>query len=127
MNIPTSSQRDKDMLRSGWRTWLIWGIPWTLIVVAQFAGNTVHTALWVSGFGATGIICMVNARRCGRRHCLYTGPLYLISALASLLYGLQLLPLGIDGWEWIMYFALAGTILFCCVVENVFGKYISIR
>ncbi|MGH8372036.1 MAG: hypothetical protein ACRETO_04805 [Gammaproteobacteria bacterium] len=127
MNVPISPQRDKDMLRSGWRAWFIWGVPWTLIIVAQFAGNTVHTILWTLGFGATGIICIANARRCGRRHCLYTGPLYLLAALASLLYGLHLLPLGINGWGWIMGFALAGTFLFCCVIETVFGKYTSIH
>jgi hypothetical protein len=127
VNAPISTQRDKDMLRSGWRAWLIWGVPWTLIIVAQFAGNTVHTVLWTLGFGATGIVCIANARRCGRRHCLYTGPLYLLAALASLLYGLHLLPLGINDWGWIMGFALAGTVLFCCVMENVFGKYKSIH
>ena len=74
-------------------------------------------------FGFAGTACVMNARRCGRRHCFYVGPLYLLAALASLLYGLNRLPLGADGWNWIMGSALTGTVLACCVLERLFGKY----
>ncbi|HKV97707.1 MAG TPA: hypothetical protein VJR90_09485 [Gammaproteobacteria bacterium] len=70
-----------------------------------------------------GVACLVNARGCGRRHCFYTGPLFLLAAVASLLYGLQVLPLGPDGWNWIIGVTVVGSLLACCGLETMFGKY----
>lgn len=119
------ANREKDLLGSRWTAWLLWGGPWLLIIIGLFTGNLARTVLWTIGFGAAGAACLVNARRCGRRHCFYTGPLYLLAALASLLFGLHLLPLGRNGWSWILAAALAGTLLFCCVLENIRGKYVA--
>jgi hypothetical protein len=114
---------DKDLLGSRWAVWLLWVGPWLLVVIGGFTGNLVRTVLWTAGFTAAGVACLVNARRCGRRHCFYTGPLYLLVALASLLYGLQILPLGGGGWNWIVGIAVAGSLVFCCVLEPMLGKY----
>ncbi len=119
----TADARRRDLLSSGWKPWLIWGVPWLLVIVAESFGNTAHTILWPVGFSLVGMACLVNARRCGRRHCLYTGPLYLLSALASLLYGMHLLPIGVHGWDWILGITLGGTLFFCCVLEPALGRY----
>lgn len=94
-----------------------------MLIVIGATGSVTRGVLWTAGFTVAGAACLVNARRCGRRHCFYTGPLYLLAALASLLYGLHILPLGNSGWNWILGIAVAGSLLFCCVLEHLFGKY----
>ena len=45
-----------------------------------------------------GVACLLNARRCGRMRCHFTGPFFLAMAVASLLFSLGALPLGSEGW-----------------------------
>src|SRR5207247_6076405 len=40
-----------------------------------------------------GVACVVNAAHCGRVHCYVTGPLYLLAAIATLLAGMEFVPL----------------------------------
>lgn len=120
---PYRTARQNDMLSSRWALWLLWVGPWVLIIVSGNAGNLLRTAVWVCSFTAMGIACLVNARRCGRRHCFYTGPLFLMAALSSLLYGLGVLPLGRHGWNWISDVAVIGAVIACCGLENRLGKY----
>jgi hypothetical protein len=70
-----------------------------------------------------GLICLLNASRCGRIHCLFTGPFLTLSALVSLSYGLGLLPLGPSGWGWIGAITIIGAIALTFVPELVFGRY----
>ncbi|HLW74651.1 MAG TPA: hypothetical protein VKT74_06245, partial [Gammaproteobacteria bacterium] len=90
-------------------------------------GNIIHTSAWTFAFTVAAAGCLANARRCGRLHCFYTGPLYLLAALASLLYGVGVLPLGHQGWNWISGTAVVGTLLAICGLEKLFGKYRSGR
>ena len=117
------TEHPKDLLGSRRAAWLIWGAPWALIIIGGALGDTARTVSWTLGFAFSGVACLVNARRCGRRHCFYLGPLYLLVALASLVYGLHFVQIGIAGWNWIMGVALIGTLFFCCVLEKLFGKY----
>ena len=70
-----------------------------------------------------GIACVANAVRCGRLHCYLTGPFFLALALVTLLYGLGVLPLGRNGWNWISLTILAGAIVLWCLPELLLGKY----
>lgn len=124
-----------DLLRSRWAL-LLWWLPTAVIVIggvdirvgnADYPGNTWHTMLWTGSFAVIGVSCLVNARRCGRRHCYYTGPLYVGLAAASLLFGMGFLPLGPHGWEMIALAAVVGALVFWCVMENVAGRYRSVR
>jgi hypothetical protein len=119
--------KHRDLLDSRGTAWLLWGAPWALIIIGGGFGDSARTISWALGFGFAGTACVMNARRCGRRHCFYLGPLYLLASLASLLYGLNWLPIGAHGWNWIMGCALAGTVLAWCVLEKLFGKYAANR
>ena len=118
-----ATDQKTDLLNSRWTPLLWWG-PWLLIIIGTFTGEVAHTVLWTVGFAVAGAACLANARRCGRRHCFYTGPVYLLAALASLLYGLRVLPMGANGWGWIVGVALAVSLIACCGLEPLQGRYI---
>lgn len=118
--------KQRDLLASP-NTRLLFWLPWLLILIGGFIGGVTRTVLWTVGFSLAGAICLVNARRCGRRHCFYTGPLFLLAALASLLYGLHVLPLGLHGWAWILDITVAASLFFCFVLEKLLGKYPAAR
>ena len=70
-----------------------------------------------------GVACLLNAFRCGRIHCLFTGPFFILGAIVSLGYGLGLLPLGRSGWKWVGLVTIIGAIALCCIPELVLGRY----
>jgi hypothetical protein len=108
---PFAANRNRDLVSSGWSV-LLWKLPWLLVLIGALTrGEIARTALWATGFTIGGIACLANACRCGRRHCFYTGPLYLGVAAASLIYGLHALPLGPNGWNWILGIAAVGSLL----------------
>ena len=121
MTEPTGAKQ-KDLLASP-QTRLIFWLPWVLILIGCFIDGVTRTVLWTVGFGLTGIACLENFRRCRRRFCLYSGPIYLLAALISLLYGVQVLQLGMHGWYWILGVAVAASLSCGLGVEKLFGKY----
>jgi hypothetical protein len=114
-------ERD-DLTGSRWSL-LLWRVPWLLVLIGYFSNAVARTALWSVGFTVGGIACLINARRCGRLHCFYTGPLYLGAAAASLLYGMGLLPLGPNGWDWIVGVAIGGSLIAQLGLERLLGRY----
>jgi len=58
-----------------------------------------------------------------RAYCYVTGPFFLVAALAALLYGIGVIPLGANGWNLIGMAILIGAIVLGCVPEVLFGKY----
>src|SRR5216684_145071 len=67
--------------------------------------------------------CLMNARGCGRMHCYFTGPFFLLLAVASLFYGLRLLPLGPHGWLYLGAFLLVGGGLLSFLPVWLWGRY----
>jgi len=104
---------------------LAFWFPVAAIVATGFSGtgNLVRTIVWTAAAAVMGATCLVNALRCGRMHCYFTGPFFLVMAAASLLYGTGLLPLGARGWSDIGLVLLTGGVLLTCVPELVLGKY----
>lgn len=119
-----SDSCQRDLAGTPWKAALAWGVPVALIIVSEKFGEA-RTVLWTVGFFWAGTACLANARRCGRRHCFFTGPLFLFAALASLLYGLSVLPLGRNGWSWIVGVTVAGFPLLRYGMDGVFGKYVA--
>lgn len=78
---------------------------------------------WAGAFGVMGGKCLANVRHCGRVHCYFTGPWFLLAALASLLLGFNLAPTGWLTWDWIANGALIGAALLWCGSEGILGRY----
>lgn len=98
--------------------WLLWGLPAVLLVAGVF-WDAARAWFWTPALSVAGVACMVNARRCGRLHCRFTGPLYLLGAVAALLQGFGILSLS---WSWIAV-AMGGGTALAFVPEWLKGKY----
>jgi hypothetical protein len=66
-----------DWLQSPHTNLLAWWIPWIAIIAGLLVPVPVRTAIWIVALSWMGTACILNARRCGRTHCRYTGPYYL--------------------------------------------------
>ena len=73
--------------------------------------------VWAVCLGVMAAGCLVNALRCGRMHCYFTGPFLILVGLASLSYGFGELPLGSSGWNWLGEVTLGGAVLLGFVPE----------
>ena len=105
---------------SGVRGCLTWGIPAVLLILSPVQYFVV---VWPTMLTFMGVACLLNARRCGRVHCYFTGPFFLLLALVGLLYGLDVVPLGARGWSMLSIALLVGSVAFICVPEGFFGRY----
>ncbi|MGQ0835540.1 MAG: hypothetical protein ACT4O5_11600 [Gammaproteobacteria bacterium] len=117
----------RDLVRNSAAMWLLWGLPAVIMLLTvYFAGSGwIVTTAWTLALGVMGGACLVNARSCGRMHCYFTGPFFLVMAVASLTYGLHLLRLGPHGWLYLGAVLLAGAGVFGCVPEWIWGRYRS--
>jgi len=104
---------------------LIWGVPQAAFLLGCFVSPLFRTFLWTASLTVAGAACLVNAYRCGRMHCYFTGPFFLFGAVATLLFGLGTLPLGPHGWVWIGATAVAGGCILSFLPERLWGKYSS--
>lgn len=71
-----------------------WGIPLALGMSTNFWHHSLaRTALvWAAALAWMGTGCTLNALRCGRRHCLISGPVLWLGAIATGLVALGALP-----------------------------------
>jgi hypothetical protein len=100
--------------------WLLWGVPLALIA-AGVVWAKARAWLWAPALVVAGVACLVNARRCGRLHCYFTGPLFLLGAVATVLRQIDILQIS---WAWLGGGLIVGNVL-AFVPEWVRGKYAS--
>lgn len=101
---------------------VLWILPAIVFVIGFNTGPTIRTILWVTSLSIMGISCVNNARRCGRIHCYFTGPFFLLGALVCLIYGLNIFKFHI-GWEILGFSIVVGANLFRYAPEMIWGKY----
>lgn len=119
--METSAQDD---LLSSYKSFaLSWGIPIAAMIGAISVAHPAKTWIWVVALAWMGIACLANARRCGRTHCYYTGPFFLIMTVPVLLHGYEILWLGTEGWKWLGITVGVGGGGLWCVTEKLLGKY----
>ena len=67
--------------------------------------------------------CILNARRCGRTHCRYTGPYYLAMIVPTFVLGSGIVSVGIYGWLVLAGIILLGSKLIRWSTERAWGKF----
>jgi len=119
----------RDFVRDRKASFLLWRLPAVVMVAVAFLdiGSQAMGTLWALCLNVFGFGCVSNAIRCGRLHCYFTGPLFLMMAVASLVHGFGLVSLGSLGWLWIGLVTLVGGIGLTVVPERIWGQYAGER
>lgn len=125
MKDTESGNKSRDMLSSPHAALAVFWLP----AAALAASGSLQieplwrTAIWTLCLATMGTGCVLNALRCGRTHCYFTGPFLLLMAVVTVLFGLGVAPLGKFGWSIISVTVVLGSFLLCCVPEALFGPY----
>ena len=106
---------------------LVWGLPKILLAVGFFLPDPWRIPICAGALAWMGIACLANARRCGRTHCLFMGPFYLLMGAAVPIHGFRLVSFGDNGWLLIGASTAVGVALLWIVPERLFGAYIRRR
>jgi hypothetical protein len=112
----------RDWLGSANSYALAWGLPHFAIIAGLVAPVPARTAIWTVSLLWMGAACLINARRCGRTHCRFTGPYYLTMIAPVLVFGSNLVALAFSGWLVLAAFILLGSKIIWWVTECTFGK-----
>jgi hypothetical protein len=104
-----------------------WGPAVLLLAVTASAGWWWHVAGWSLGLAWIGGLCLVNAARCGRVHCRFTGPFALAMALFVLAVGWHIVPVGRHPWHPITWTFILGWCVLYYVPEWIWGRYATQR
>jgi hypothetical protein len=122
MSNPTRNI-SRDWLSTQRASWLAWWIPKSAILASLFAPVPLRTAVWVIALGWMGAACIMNARRCNRTHCRYTGPYYIAMTVPVMALGAGLVTVGILGWIYLGAIILGGAGLMWWATERAWGKF----
>jgi hypothetical protein len=74
-----ASCQANDLTCSG-KGLLLWCLPIAALIVG-ISWSSMRVWLWIPALLIMGIGCLVNLARCGRVHCYFTGPLFLLAAV----------------------------------------------
>jgi hypothetical protein len=120
MNDSGSSTKgcSPDDLTGGWAAWFLWYAP-ILFVIVGSSWSRGRVWLWVPAFVVMGVGCLANAARCGRMHCYFTGPLFLLAAVFVALSAFGIVPLHPDLFLLVVF----GAYCLALCAEIPLGKY----
>jgi hypothetical protein len=62
---------------------LFWYLPSFAFALGFFVSSGLKTVLWTLSLGFMGTVSLLNASRCGRIHCYFTGPFFIVGAIIS--------------------------------------------
>ena len=111
-------------ITAGWKLLLLYGLPIPAIMSVAWLGSAVSkTVVFALAFSIMGAACVMNTRECGRVHCAFTGPWFLLAALVSVVHGLDMIDLGRYGWAIIGNAGIWGAVVIWIATESMWGQY----
>jgi len=113
----------RDWLASMHASLLAWWLPYAAILAGLLVPASVRTVIWVIALVWMGTACILNARRCSRTHCRYTGPYYLAMIVPVVVLGADLVHVGILGWVSLGAIIFCGSWLIWWATERAWGKF----
>ncbi len=117
----TEVQVSRDWLASTSSNVLAWWIPHAALLVGLFMPIPFRVVIWTIALLWMGTACILNARRCGRTHCRYTGPYYLAMIVPVLVLGF--ISSGIYEWVALGVVITGGGKLIWWATERAWGKF----
>jgi hypothetical protein len=115
--------RSRDWLRNPRTNLLAWWIPQTVVFAGLLVPVSARTVIWVIALAWMGIACILNAKRCGRTHCRYTGPYYIGAVVPVIVLGLVPISMSFYGWVALAVLILGGSKVIWWVSERAWGKF----
>src|SRR5260221_8473986 len=100
------AQTSRDWLGSVHTSLLAWWMPKAAILAGLFVPLSVRAVIWIIALIWMGAACILNARRCNRTHCRYTGPYYL--AMIAPVVGLGVVSAWIYCWMFLAVVIFGG-------------------
>src|SRR5882757_8058108 len=119
----TPTLPSRDWLASMHISLLAWWLPHAAILGSLLVPVSVRAVIWIIALLWMGTACMLNARRCNRTHCRYTGPYYLLMIAPVVVLGIGLVSAGIYGWISLGVFIAGGSGLIWWATERTWGKF----
>ena len=102
---------------------IAWGIPSIILIAAGLLDPAQREINWAGFLVWMGAGCLLNARRCGRTHCRYTGPYYLQMIVPAALLGAGIFSASSWAWWLLGAMILLGSKVIWVATEVVWGKY----
>jgi len=100
-----------------------WWLPQGAIVAALLLPVHARAAIWIIALAWMGTACLLNARRCRRTHCRFTGPYYLALIVPTLALGSGMIAVGFYGWLALCGLIILGSKIMWWGTERAFGKF----
>lgn len=101
----------------------LWGIPAIAMLIATMMNPSPRAIIWSAALVWMGGACIANARRCGRTHCRFTGPFYLLMAGLVVAHAAGALPIGEQGWPVLGTAVIVGSAVLWWGSERVWGSF----
>jgi hypothetical protein len=114
-------QTSRDWLGSVHTSLLAWWLPKATILAGLVVPVSVRSTIWIIALIWMGTACILNARRCNRTHCRYTGPYYLVMIVPALVLGI--VSAGIYKWMFLAVLILGRSWLIWWATERAWGEF----
>jgi len=121
--MSANAHTSADWAGSGRTKLLAWWLPQAAIVAALFVALPARTVIWIIALAWMGTACILNARRCGRLHCRFTGPYYLAMIAPVLMLGSGVVSVEIYAWLASGVLVIAGSKIIWWATERAWGKF----
>ena len=119
------ARQQRDWVSSPLGFILAWGLPMAALIVGIFIAPPAKIFIWFVPLIWMGAACLANARRCGRTHCMFTGPFFLVMAVLVILHGFEIVWLGPNGWTWLGLTMAVGAGGLWVLTEKAWGRFIN--
>jgi hypothetical protein len=123
IDVNVVAKPTKDWLGKVHTSAIAWWIPKGAIIATLFAPVIARAAVWTVALIWMGTACILNAKRCGRTHCRYTGPYYLAMIVPVLVLASGVIPVDFYAWVSLAILILSGSMIIWWAAERAWGKF----
>jgi len=121
--VSVTTKYTADWVGNARTYFLAWWVPKLAIIASLFVPVPLRAGVWTLALIWMGAACILNARRCGRTHCRYTGPYYLAMIAPVLLFASGIVVANFYGWLTLAALIVFGGWTIWWVTERTWGKF----